>query len=256
MKKIPFHVLNYKLIDQMAKEQETKEGILFTSDEEWIIKYEKLGAIERLDRTPAPGILKITILEGPLKEDEASYDFEIMDDGITNNLILKESQVLSYRRFRERYLTTFQKLLPLMKNEEWGAVIAPLIGEAERITEDINDVPAVIDTLNKIENSDVVRNKKDLVAGGGNRVWLDTATDTLFVMSKDTLEPIAKKHEITLKRLSQLLADYMKRGSKRERIGSRLYYLWGFSPGRFEFRKKEDGDREGETGEEAREEKA
>lgn len=146
----------------------------------FVKKYEKLGAIERLDRTPAPGIQKITIIEGPLKEDEASFDFEIIDDGITNNLILKESHVLSYRRFREKYLTTFQKLLPPMKNEEWGAVIAPLIWQAERITEDINDAPAVPDVLNKIENSEVVGNKKDLVAGGGNRVWHDTATDTLF----------------------------------------------------------------------------
>lgn len=44
MTKIPFNVHNYKLIDQMPKDQETREGVLFTTDEDWI-KKSPFGAI-------------------------------------------------------------------------------------------------------------------------------------------------------------------------------------------------------------------
>lgn len=237
---IPYRVVSSALLgDDLPQNTERVVGsggeYLRTTDAGWLARAERLGAVQRLDREPQ-GITKITIIEGALPTDDVNYRLEIQGGECCGEITLAEAEIFQFFKFRQKYLAAFQLLLPKMKNDEWEAIIAPLIQDAERIQDGTNDAPAVLSVINYIEEAEVVSEKKDLITGGGRRVWLDASTDTLVVLSKE-LEPLAEKYHIELRRLAELLKDYRAGSARRERIGGRLYHLWQFRSGLFQLRR-------------------
>lgn len=185
---IPYKVINSAALGgDLPRNIEQVLGVSRTTDTEWVERAERLGAIQRLDREPQ-GITQIRIIEGALPTDPVNYQLTIEDGDCSGEITLSEDDIFQFSKFRKKYLATFQQMLPKMKNEEWEAIIAPLIQDAERIQDGTNDAPATLAVINFIEEAEVVAEKKDLITGSGRRVWLDASTNTLLLLSKE-LEP-------------------------------------------------------------------
>lgn len=214
---------------------ECKDGLSchVTTDAEWV-KRQKSN-LEIIQPEAAYGIKKIIIVEGMLESDPISYKIEILVENKTGTITLSDAEIFSYAKFRQKYLASFQEMLPRIKNAEWEVILTPLIETADRIQEDTNDAPIVIDVCNLIELSEVVTDKNELTIGAGNKIWLDKATDTIKVQS-GRLEPIAERYKITLQRLAELLKNYRASNAKLTRLGRKREYLWCFKPGLFDLR--------------------
>lgn len=220
--------------------QNGDSNIYATIDADWFKRAEAQSIIERVQPENKYGIRNITIVEGALETDPIVYRLEVtMEDGSGGTIDLEEGNIFSFKYFKDKFAARFQKVLPYMKKDAWEAVLAPLLDNAKRVQDDTNEAPIILEVINRIENSEVVRDKKELVAGAGNRIWLDEETDTLWVLSRD-LEPIAERNKIEPRRLAELIKHYGKGRGHRERIGKRRYYLWSFKPGLFELDRGND----------------
>lgn len=206
-----------------------------TTDAEWVGKAEEMGGIKRLDLALKNfGITGITIIDGFLKRDKVEYK---LDFNPGQSIILPEEQILNYKKFRNKYIAAFQDIPPIIKQKDWEELVRPFLRKALRVTRDEDEIPARLDVINKIENGDVVEEKEKLITGAFNRIWLDRATNTLFVMSKE-IKDVADKYKITLRRLHYLLEDYLLGEAKQERIGKKRYQLWRFNPKKFQLKDK------------------
>lgn len=238
---VPYKVVNSGLLgEDMPRSTERVQGILRTTDLGWVERAERLGAVQRLDRLALDDLLsRIIIVDGALESDPVTYKIAINNGDSEGEITLSEAEIFQFSKFRQKFLAKFQIMLDKTSNIEWEVVIAPLIANAERIQDDTNDSPAVLEVLNYIEGAEIVRKKEELAAGAGRRVWLDEASNTLLVVSRE-LEHIAEKYNITLQRLSQLVSDYRRAPARQERIAGRRFQLWQFSPERVHLQKEED----------------
>lgn len=208
-----------------------------TSDMKWLQEAEAAGVIERLDTQQLKGIIKITIVEGAIESDPVKYIFDV-DYGERGTIVLEQGDLLRFSKFREKYAAIFQKILPSIRNDMWEAVITPLLEHAERIKDDTNESPIILEVINKIRTAETVNSKDELFTGAGNKKWIDNTVDTLYMLSRE-FEPIADKYHIERRRLVALLFDNLKEKSKVIRYKSKLHRVWGFRPGRF---KDDDGE--------------
>ncbi len=210
-----------------------RPDIYSTFDRQWFIKCQGEGLIEAVQPENKFGITRMTIIEGALHNDPITYRLDLVHgDGSGGTIDIEESRIFSFSYFRQKYAAHFQRIIERMSTEAWEAILDPLIDAADRVHDDTNESPVVVDIINTIEDSQVVLNKKELTEGGGDRIWLEKETDTLWVLSHN-IEPIADKYDIELKRLSDLAADLKKGKAVQKRIAGRQFSLWPFRPERF-----------------------
>lgn len=212
-------------------EKNGDSSVYVTDDRAWFKSAEAQEIVERIQPENQFGIRKITIVEGALESDPVIYRMDLTRrDGSAGTIDIEQNLIFDFKHFKNFYAARFQEIIPGMKTEEWEAVLAPLLNNAVRVRDDINEAPIVLQIINMIEGALVVKDKKEFITRGGSTVWLDESTETVWVLSRD-IENIVKDYNIDMRRASRLLRHYRKGAGQHHRIEGRHYYLWAFKPG-------------------------
>lgn len=222
---LKFVVLNSsKLVDFPTVTEKGLDGTLSTTDAEWYKKSIRSGAIKAPEK-PGVGISKVIIVRGVLEEDPALFKIDVDLGDVVATVVLKESEIFNYSRFRQKCFVACKILLPPMGNQEWERYIEERVQDAEEEIADQDEAPIITDIINHITRAKVIKDRDELLKNNGNCVWENEGC--VWVPSK-VIENFAKDRDITLRRLSSILSPYTNGTSKRWRIKTGRIYLWPF----------------------------
>ncbi len=230
---ICYHILDHRMYEKFPPSDQSRvdlgneEYVFRTTDTKWFQDAERRGVIVKDDSSKEDGVISAVIVEGTLKE---PIEIELLCryNGMEDTLTFTEKDIFKHSVFQTRVALKFGEFLEDRKKEEWMKYVSVFIKSAERRVDSENTRPIVVDVINKIENSEWVLKKEDLLVGGQDRVWYDAAREAVWIFS-DKIKKILDEYNVSLRQASELLKEYRAGESDSIRIGKKFYSMWQFN---------------------------